>query len=127
MISHPSHFRPAFRYSRTNTTVDTIITHAETCIQRSAVLNWPCVSARINASSKPAENATAKAKTENARFARAVRSFHQTMNWRHASVRHAPPPTDQMTVTQLIAANIFGYTMAAPREKPLNVLPRLLL
>src|SRR5262249_50741768 len=60
------------------------------------------VSAPIKAYSSAAKTATATAPTENTRFARAARSFHQTMNCRNASVMHAPAPSDQTTVTQLI-------------------------
>src|SRR5438094_6343510 len=56
--------------------------------------------------------ATAIAITEKIRFARAVRSFHQTTQFIRASVRHAPLPIDQMTVTQLMASCFPVYTAA---------------
>src|SRR4029453_4038850 len=83
--------------------MDTISTQAGTCIQRATMPNCAGVSARIKANSNPAKAATATAPTANTRFARAARSFHQTMNWRNASIRHAPAPIDQTTVTQLMA------------------------
>src|SRR5438105_7586476 len=74
--------------------------------------NCSGVSARITANSSAAKAATAVASTEKARFARAARYFHQTTNWMNASVRHAPTPTDQMTVTQLITSLLPVYTAA---------------
>src|SRR6266581_3684992 len=55
-----------------------MITQAGTCIQRIAKPNCSGVSARINANSSTAKAAAAIAITEKTRFARAVRSFHQT-------------------------------------------------
>jgi hypothetical protein len=61
------------------------------------------VARAINVSPRTIDNATAIAITEKTRFARAVLSFHQTTTFISASVRHAPLPMDQMTVTQFIA------------------------
>src|SRR5450756_1689071 len=57
----------------------------------------------MSASSHAANAATPAAITEKTRLAFAVRSFHQIIKCINASVRHAPPPIDQMTVTQFIA------------------------
>ncbi|PYL83187.1 MAG: hypothetical protein DMF21_00140 [Verrucomicrobia bacterium] len=53
--------------------------------------------------------ATDTAITEQIRFARAVRSFHQRTSCISARVKHAPPPIDQMTVTQFILPNIGAW------------------
>src|SRR5439155_13951335 len=83
-----------------------MITQAGTCIQRTAMPNCSGVSARINANSSAAKVATAIAITEKTRFARAVLSFHHTTRCISARVRHAPPPIDQMTVTQFMLPEI---------------------
>ena len=46
------------------------------------------------------------------------------MNWRNASVRHAPAPIDQMTVTQLmpfVSIDIQVYTTVRWIGKTLNI------
>src|SRR5216117_2206296 len=85
-------------------TSDTMITQAGTCNQRTAISNSRGVSARIIANSSAASTATATAITAKMRFARDVRSFHQTTRCINASVRHAPLPTDHTTVIQLMAS-----------------------
>ena len=80
----------------------------------------------MSPSSHAANAATPAAITEKTRLAFAARSLHQMAKFISASVRHAPLPMDQMTVTQLITGVRPDLEAAAPPVGPIARHPPLL-